>query len=324
MTATAPLLHIGYMKTGSTWLQRHVASDAATGLGLIAEREDLTELLVRPTVLGYDAGVIRALVAGPLRECERRGLVPFISHERLSGNPISGGFDSTIVADRLADLFPEARVAIVIREQRSFLASFYNEYVCGGGACSLRAFLHPPPGAKLPLFTAGFLEYDRLIGYYQERFGRDRVLVLPYESLRRDPLAFCNRLITFGGGRPLAAVPTEATRRSRSWAVLGLQRGLNFALFRDSSNPAAPVRIPNINRVADVASRATPASVDRWAKRRAAALIADFVGTRYAESNRRTQASVEASLGELGYDLAPEQTVPLAPVRDAGAEVLVP
>ncbi len=190
----SPLLHIGYMKTGSTWLQTRVLNDPAAGLLALASREALTEILVRPSVLDYDAEAVRALVAGPLAVCEKRGLVPVISHERLSGNPISGGFDSTIVADRLAELFPMARVAIVIREQRSFLTSFYNEYVCGGGACSLASFLHPPPGAKLPLFNARFLEYHRLIEYYHEAFGRERVLVLPFETLARDRLAFCNRL----------------------------------------------------------------------------------------------------------------------------------
>ena len=312
MSAARPLLHIGYMKTGSTWLQRHVTSNEAAGLRTIAAREDLTERLVRPTVLAYDPADVRALVAGPLLECARRGLVPVISHERLSGNPTSGGFDSTILADRLAELFPHARVAVVVREQRSFLASFYNEYVCGGGASSLRHFLHPPPGVKLPLFDASVLEYHRLIGYYHGLFGRENVLVLPFEALARDRLAFCNRLVAFADGRPLASVPADPARRSRSWALLGLQRRLNFALYRDSSNPSAPVRVPKINRVIDVASRAVPAPLDRRRKRHVAADVAAFAGARYAESNRQTQAFVGESLRALGYDLGPEP--PPAPV----------
>lgn len=298
-----PLIHIGYMKTGSTWLQQHVIPSPAAGLGFVATREALTEHLVGPSVLGYDPATVRALVAGPLAACRAQGLVPAISHERLSGNPISGGFDSTIVADRLAELFPGARVVIVVREQRAFLASFYNEYVCGGGACSLRRFLEPPPGAKLPLFDASFLEYHRLVEYYRQRFGPSRVLVLPFETLARDRLAFCNRLVGFGGGRVLSSVPSQATRSSRSWSVLGLQRALNFAFYRDSSNPAAPFRIPRANRVADVVSLVGLGALDRRAKHRVRAAVDAFVGERYAESNRQTQAYVTDSLGELGYTM---------------------
>ena len=51
--------------------------------------------------------------------------VPVISHERLSGYPHSGGHDSKEIAHRLAAVFPNAKVVIVIREQKSMILSNY-------------------------------------------------------------------------------------------------------------------------------------------------------------------------------------------------------
>jgi hypothetical protein len=78
-------------------------------------------------------------VAPEFERCERGGLIPMVSSERLSGNPHSGGYDSAVLAERLHQVFPGARVLVMIREQRSMILSSWAQYVRVGGACLLRS-----------------------------------------------------------------------------------------------------------------------------------------------------------------------------------------
>ena len=72
------------------------------------------------------------------------GLSPVVSFERFSGNPFSGGYDSKEIADRLVRVFPDARVLVIVREQRSMIVSTYKKYVREGGALPPSKFMRPP------------------------------------------------------------------------------------------------------------------------------------------------------------------------------------
>ena len=99
--------------------------------------------------------------------------MPVLSHERLSGYPHSGGFDSRAIAERLATVLPGARILIVVREQRSMIHSNYHQYVRDGGACPLHRYLQPPQPSmrRMPGFAAEFFAYDRLVETYRSHFG---------------------------------------------------------------------------------------------------------------------------------------------------------
>lgn len=295
------LLHVGYMKTGSTWLQRHVTNNRADGFMEIANRKAIRELLIQPNDLWYDPAPFRRHIAARLDEARGLNLTPVVTQERLAGNPISGGIDSNSLALRLLDLFVDARVLIVIREQRSHLLSIYNEYVNGGGSCSLDSFLHPPPGAKLPLFDYRFLEFHRLIGRYQELFVHERVKVLPFELFRRDRDAFCREIYGFMDRSFRGLMPGQALRPSMGAAAVQIRRRLNFLFCRDNSNPSAPWRVPGVARASGWMGKLVPGAVDRAILARQRARIARFVGDRYAESNRLTQLATGLPLADYGY-----------------------
>ena len=122
----------------------------------------------------------------------------------MSGYPASGGYDSQLIADRLHRMVPRARVLIVIREQKSFLRSMYSQYVTDGGDLPLSRFLNPPEPHlnRVPGWDFDFLAYHRLIGYYRKLFGPERVLVLPFELLTREPRRFITDILRFCGRRP--------------------------------------------------------------------------------------------------------------------------
>ena len=143
------LIHIGYHKTGTTWLQRNVFPDASLGFRVGLAKRDIHRLLVRPRALNFDAATCRAEIAKSLGVDEGDDHVPVISSEELCSNPHGGAFLEKELADRLADTLPGARVLIVVREQRAMIASTYKQYVRAGATHSLQTYLSPPqPGDR--------------------------------------------------------------------------------------------------------------------------------------------------------------------------------
>jgi hypothetical protein len=177
---TRHLIHIGYPKTGSTFLQRWFAAHPQIAY-------------IHGGIAGFRsvyAMVAEAAVGQP------DYLWRVTSHEAFSA-PFPGAGKRNIdfaqpgegrPADRqaqacalLADMFPDAHALIVTRGFRSMILSSYSQYVRVGGTDDLETQIWQ--GGENPW------HYDALIATYRARFG-DRVIVLPYELLARDPVAF--------------------------------------------------------------------------------------------------------------------------------------
>ncbi len=95
----------------------------------------------------------------------------------------------------LADMFPDAHVLIVIRGFRSMILSSYSQYV--------RVGLYGRPETQVWQGGENPWQYDETIAMYRARFG-DRVIVLPYELLARDPVAFRGEMERRLGVAPFA------------------------------------------------------------------------------------------------------------------------
>src|SRR5690606_15618300 len=67
------------------------------------------------------------------------------------------------------------------------------------GVSTVHHYMQPPEHGsfRIPQFTLDYFRYDRLIMHYVELFGRENVLVLPYELFQRDPRDYMNRLAIF-------------------------------------------------------------------------------------------------------------------------------
>jgi hypothetical protein len=221
MARTRLLIHIGYHKTGTSWLKKFVFENPTIGF-FCANGRHLRRSLIFPHVLNFDPSICRKHLQPVLRNAYEKHFSPVLSVERLSGSPHSGGYDSKEIADRLAQAFPQAKVLIVIREQRSIILSSYKQYVNVGGSCSLNNYLQPPARGRgrIPLFSFDHFKYHRLIEYYISLFGLPNLLVHPYELLKLNDhrlkvggfKARLRRLkgkrLKDGGFRPRAKLPT--------------------------------------------------------------------------------------------------------------------
>jgi len=279
-------------------------------------KDDVFRLLVHPRALDFDATACRAEVAQILEADNGDGRLPVVSSEELCANPHAGALLEKELADRLVATLPGARVLIVIREQRAMLASTYKQYIRAGGMLSLDTYLSPAslghPSTGLPDWR--HFRYDALIRCYRERFGEDRVLVLPYEHLRNQPADFVTRLIHFTG----RAADAEAVSRlpqgrddNTSLTALGtnLKRKLNRYLAQvDRMNPEPWFGISaqehrRLLRSIRFLERRAPSSLRRRAETRLHDTIQEWAGDRFRESNELTNEWLEADLATLGYAL---------------------
>lgn len=297
-----PLVHIGFHKTASTWLQQcvFVPHRGYAPLG----RAGITESLLAVHPLAFDPAVVRGhLVAPP----DHR--VGVLSMERLSGHPVIGGADAVELGRRVAAVLPQARILVVVREQAAWLRSYWATYVNQGGDKSLREFLRPRARVDTaPGWDPVHLEYDRTIRLYQGLFGVDAVLVAAQEQVRADPARFTRDLDAFAGV-PDAPEPDPSPVHTRPRPVVTAgRRAVNTLLVRDRARRnGLAVGSPTTRaayRLVGTASRVIPRSIDAAVEARWTATVVEAAEGRYEESNARTASLTGLPLARLGYPVA--------------------
>jgi hypothetical protein len=193
-----PLVHIGYHKTATTWMQAEFFVPTC-GYDPILSHEEVFGLISGVHPLAFDPSPARDLIAGRVAAARQKGLTPVISSEILSGNPYRGGHDSAENARKLHRTVPGAPILITVREQEAACASMYMQYVSRGGCLSPGVFFDGPWGLGYPGFDPAHLEYHLLVARYQDLFGPENVMVCTYEEFRKAPDRFIERISTFAG-----------------------------------------------------------------------------------------------------------------------------
>lgn len=301
---TSALVHVGFHKAGSTWLQRHVF--AAPPFALPIGRRTLANALVHPAPFRFDPAATKAAIAEACAPVRAAGRLPVLSHERLSGNPHAGGYDAGTIAERISAAVPDAHVLVVIRDQRTMLLSTYKQYVAVGGTASLEHYVKPRvPVRRVPLFDLRHLEYDGFIGRYHELFGADRVTVLAYEALAASPGAFVQSICDAVGVTAPDHIEAGAANVGLSGIATQLKRPANFLFVRDAVHPSPLVPVRGANTALRRILRRVDQTVPRPVRRRVDAALARrveaLVGDRFSDSNAATARLTGLDLSALGY-----------------------
>jgi hypothetical protein len=185
---TRHLIHVGYPKAGSTYLQewfaKHPQLRYATG-GLAGYRTvyEMCHADARP--YRYHVTSSEGLSA---------------PHPAMGSFRTRGVGDLDAALDRLPErqaevcatlraLYPGSRILVVTRGFRAMVYSGYSQYVRTGGALDLGAVCAAHV-ERCATDDRHHLNYDHLIGLYAEAFGEENVIVLPYELLRDDERRF--------------------------------------------------------------------------------------------------------------------------------------
>jgi hypothetical protein len=217
-----PTIHIGYHRTGSTFLQERV-------FPLLPVNR-----LIKPELDGlfgsarFDPSELRADLRRQAELDPDRPTV--ISSELLSGTPEGGPAERRLqTADRLHAAFGSAKILVVIRRQVDYVLSIYAYRVLlrGLDSRSLDRYLADHAPSLLPA-----LQYDTLVQRYIDLFGRDRVLVLPFELLAAESAGFIDAIARFIGVDPPAIPNRRVNESTRNAMVVAINRVLNLPLDR--------------------------------------------------------------------------------------------
>ena len=306
------LIHVGYHKTATTWLQNFIFNNSE--LGFTSPWGAQSGLAAKAFILKnsyrFDSEVARSEFRGLYNFGQRDGLVPVISNEALCGQPIQGGrfAYSKHVADRLHNAFPEAQILVVIREQKSSIISHYRQYVANGGMHSIESYIgdrNLPPGFAPPCPIDHF-EYDLYVSYLQSIFDKENVLVLPFETLRLDRKSFVNKICFFAGLDECSELPeSPPSRVGLKGYALGLRRFFNQANFGipDWSLGRQSIQCRVAGKLSRKVNSIVPGVLNEKYESKLKKAVAERIGDRFADSNHRLAELTGLSLAELGYPL---------------------
>jgi len=312
------LIHIGYHKTGTTWLQNELfVSGNSTFHPLSKNGHEVCSLAEhfihdenRYLLNSFDSNevVIKRELA-LLKEDYLSGDNPcfVMSHERLSGNPHSSGFDGSIIAKRIKNIFPNGKILIVIREQRSFILSNYFQYLSSGGNHGIEKYLTLKYDGKRPGFSPNHIDYYPLITHYRELFGKENILILPYELFKKDGSAFISTLSRFVGKKIVvdeARFNTYWNKKEAPFLNYRL-RCLNLLKTSSSLNNYSILSNSTSRGFAKlITSLLTPLIPDQFNKnvrKTLSASIDKSIIGRFEESNKRVAELIKMDLKEYGY-----------------------
>lgn len=184
------VVHIGLHKTGTSWLQRQAFVPAFGVQQLVDSAQPWDDHVLQSLVLGRSFDPLA--VQSELERRWDRSSLPVLSAERLGGHPISGAYDRWAIADRLAEALPGARILAGTRSEgweESIYAQMLREGYTG------RRLERPARSEwKTASWPGIYTDAAALVEGYRRRFGRDRVMELPYELLRDRPSEYTDLL----------------------------------------------------------------------------------------------------------------------------------
>ncbi len=182
--APGHLIHIGYAKAASTFLQEWFTAHPELayvkgGIGGFSTIWDLARQGAEPQRrVAYRVTSSEALP------------VPSVHVGSRGHRGDDWGFTAaaqTAVCSTLAGLFPNARILLVTRGFRSVSLSGYSQYVRRGGSRDLASLVSGAGPDEL------IWNYDRVVRLYEAAFD-GRLIAMPYELLHDDPRRFLTEL----------------------------------------------------------------------------------------------------------------------------------
>ena len=245
------VFHIGLHKTGTTWFQMvfyihhkriHNIIDSSTPWN-----DPIARGLIKPPEGTFDAKAWRDQVE---REVSRRTIpehdIVMLSAERLSGHPASGGADRFLIARRIQEAFPEAKIFCALRNQTDMIDDMYRTMLLEGYSGSIERLL-TDESWKTASPRGSFFDYLPLYEAYIEAFGEGSCLFMCHEHMRADPEAYLTRLCEFIGVE-VDLPPADSVRREVNTGLPtvgnGILRFIN-AFRRTEYHPDPPIALPH-------------------------------------------------------------------------------
>ena len=190
------LFHIGFHKTGSTWLQQKYFSNSSNFNLINNSVEPWKDILIKNIVSNTSDDININELSQSFKSLCIPNKINVVSAERLSGHPISGGYDALSIANNLYTLYPKAKILIVKRDAISFTKSVYKQMIVEGYAGTANEFLSGNNWKTCGPKQQYFLQ-DKTIRTYEGIFGAENVLTLGFENFVSNKKEFINDIEQF-------------------------------------------------------------------------------------------------------------------------------
>ncbi|MEM7515403.1 MAG: sulfotransferase domain-containing protein [Planctomycetota bacterium] len=286
-----PTIHIGYHKTGTTFLQQSVfqAHPRLECWDLLREHR-----AVRGIATAHDFDFDPA----SYQSLRPRSDLPWvISWEGFVGDPLSGAQTNLRTAERLARVWSGARILITLRSQRTIWTSLYRQYVAEGGTCNVSRFAALDASNRV-FMAEPYFRYFELVERYRALFGKERVHVGLYEQLLSTPGTLIAQYLKFIGASPLDVhFETRANPSLKGPALQALRMANHF--LRSPLHPGGAVPVENRR------ARRFLASLSAAAESRSSRETDGFGrgpwSRKVCEGNRRLERDLGLPLASNGY-----------------------
>ncbi|MCC7517538.1 MAG: sulfotransferase [Pseudomonadales bacterium] len=304
-----PIIHIGFPKAMSSWLQKFLFKPEQGFLNILDSLRTTISVIDPSPFTFHETSCLQFIQETLQKNPEHASLVPVCSAEALIGNPYCGGYNAKQNADRLKALFPNAKILFIIREQRSLMRSLYKTMVVWGMPHGIKRLLHPKDTSLAPQFNLDYLRFDLATAYYQQLFGAENVLVLPYEMFAENPQAFVHGILSHASCTPTAAFAKlpfqKRLNKNQPLAEIYLQRLQNLWLSSpfNYAGPLASTEDRTTRRIQRSKQQRLPRFTHQWFENDFRQTVEQAFAGQFAASNRHLEQLTGLSLGQYGYDL---------------------
>ncbi|WP_181347753.1 hypothetical protein [Thalassobacillus sp. CUG 92003] len=307
MESKQKIVHIGYHKTGTTFLQNVLFPEHPEIF--YVNRPITQRLFLRIGSLFFDVEKTKKEINRLLEQLDPNQKALVFSDEELSGNIHTGGnggYLSKEVADRIYKTMPDAHIVITVRNQVSMIDSVYKQYVKKGGTFGLKKYLYDNGGAnhRFPQFSFTHFEYDQLINYYIKLFGPDNVHVFIYEKARKDREYYNNMLEELGLSRleDLNKLVDKQENPSYSTISLRIARIFNHFYGKDPINKKGIMNLPLLYKgMKKILYKFELSNIINSKKSSLDKSTEQYIKEYYKESNRNLEAIVGDDLSKFNY-----------------------
>jgi hypothetical protein len=213
--------HIGYHRTGTTFLQRDIFPQCREKI-ILALNNNQLDCLIKYFAYNEDRKITEMELYSELKKKIGDDIeIPIVaSSERYSGTYWEDSFD---ISKKIKKSFDNANIIICIRKQQTVIPSLYSNYLKGGGTESYSTYVQK-------VIENNKFDYEKLITHYRDLFNTESVLVLVYEDLKKNREHFIGQLLDFIGIRNSVEIKYNDIIRNKRNSVL--EQRLHYILNR--------------------------------------------------------------------------------------------
>ncbi|CAN5477641.1 hypothetical protein BH11BAC1_BH11BAC1_11900 [soil metagenome] len=237
------VLHIGYHKTATTYLQKLIFPQLTDVLylGRAWKSAEIHSYFLDNQFthsLQFDSSAMRERFYSAISKwTETSGIhvqdkkAILVSHESIHSGPEWFGAEFTLMADRMKATLPNAKIIIGIRKQVDYIESNYRTYIMHGGKLGFKKFLSKSYAHNYSLLPK--LYFDQAIKYYMNKFGKENVYVYLLEDFKRDLKSELDKILSFAGATTLGIYRKDQVNVGLNKYSIGLLRQLNKLIASD-------------------------------------------------------------------------------------------